>query len=801
MIPVRWYKVLNDLKSNITRTILIILSITAGLFAVGTIINAQNILSIEMAKSYAAINPSSGSLRTIELFDEAFVQAARNMKEIEAVQERRNISARIEINPGEWLDMQIFAVPDFDNMRVNIVNPQSGAWPPPEQQILIERSALAVINANIGDDIIIETGNKKTRSLHIAGTTHDMAQMPAQIDKTPYGYITFDTVEWLGEEYGFNQLDIVPVNKNSSREIQNAINLVKEKAEKQGYTIPISLTLEPGQLPLNDILQAILLLMGFLGVLSLFLSVFLIINTFTALLAQQKRQIGVMKAVGASSSQTIIMYLTLAIIYGIVSLLVACPLSIIGGRELSLMLSTMFNFDLANLGTPTYALPFQIIVGILVPVLASIVPLLTNLTMTASEALRSYDSNKKKTGTTFVDSLLSGEKMWRTRFVLMRSRLLSIRNTFRSKGRLVLTLITLTLAGAIFISVFSIQASLLNTIYDLIKIYNTDIIVTLESVYRQEKITQKIQNVPGITEIDFYYQLPTRRIRPDGSETGTLYLFSSDPQSRLFVSPTLIEGRWLAPEDENAVVITTTLLKKEEDLKIGDELVLSIKGSEKPFKIIGIGKGMPAASMLFTNAEYVAPLINQVDRTNYVLIKTDRHDKAFVTKTIAEVEATFKSAGMNVSSVMTFLGELEEMKEMFNIIIALLLVMAVLLALVGGLGLMGTMSINVLERTREIGVLRAIGAPNNGVSQVFILEGVAIGFISWLFGTLLSIPLGSVLNNALGITLIGVPLSNAFSYNGVCLWFVLAIGISALASYFPAQSASKLTVREVLAYE
>jgi putative ABC transport system permease protein len=100
--------------------------------------------------------------------------------------------------------------------------------------------------------------------------------------------------------------------------------------------------------------------------------------------------------------------------------------------------------------------------------------------------------------------------------------------------------------------------------------------------------------------------------------------------------------------------------------------------------------------------------------------------------------------------------------------------MAILLALVGGLGLMGTMSINVLERTREIGVLRAIGAPNRGVAQVFILEGITIGFLSWLMGALLAIPLTQGLNSALGSATMGTPLTYSYSMPGLWLWLVLS---------------------------
>jgi putative ABC transport system permease protein len=154
-----------------------------------------------------------------------------------------------------------------------------------------------------------------------------------------------------------------------------------------------------------------------------------------------------------------------------------------------------------------------------------------------------------------------------------------------------------------------------------------------------------------------------------------------------------------------------------------------------------------------------------------------------------------------VNTVDTMTVERAQAEAIFDTIVALLLVMAVLMALVGGLGLMGTMSINVLERTREIGILRAIGAPNRGVAQVFIMEGIAIGLLSWLFGALLALPMSEALNVAVGASMMGTPLTYSYSVSGMIIWLVAVFFLSALASYIPARNASRLTVREVLGYE
>ncbi len=134
-------------------------------------------------------------------------------------------------------------------------------------------------------------------------------------------------------------------------------------------------------------------------------------------------------------------------------------------------------------------------------------------------------------------------------------------------------------------------------------------------------------------------------------------------------------------------------------------------------------------------------ITNRVGEADALMVTMQSHDPVYVDAATRALEDYFERIGVRVSMVATINNERTEAEASFDAIVALLLVMAILLALVGGLGLMGTMSINVLERTREIGVLRAIGAPNRGVALVFILEGIVIGLMSWLMGAIVAIPM------------------------------------------------------------
>jgi putative ABC transport system permease protein len=812
MFNVRWYKVLNDLLGNKTRTALIVLSITVGLFAIGMIASARIILSEEMNKSYAAIRPSSGVIRTMQTFDEDFVRSVRRMKGVADADARTHLWLRFQLKHigaqtgaasaaesiSRWRDLQIFAVPDYDAMRVNKIKPQQGDWPPSPRELLIERSSLDLIGGQIGDTLLIETGDHQVREMRIAGTVHDFAELPAEFDGSTYVYVSFDTLEWLGQSRGLNELHIVAQDQSSKQAVQRVINQVKDKVEKSGYVIPMSLSADPGQLPLNDLLQAILMLLGVLGLLSLFLSAFLIVNTISALVTQQVRQIGVMKAVGARAGQIVELYLALSLIYGVVALLLAVPLGLVGAQGLSKMMAGFFNFDVTRFEVAPQAIALQIVIGLLVPVLSALWPVMTVLRITAAEAMRNYGLGQDQYGAGVLDRLMSGNAALAR--MVSRPLILSLRNTFRRKGRLALTLITLTLGGMIFVGIFSVRASLEQSMNDLMGIYHFDLWVNLTHPQRIERVERQAMDAPGVVKAAGWANLSVRRVRTDGSESENYYLFAP-PVEADWIHPAMLDGRWLRPDDQYTLVLTTGILENEPDLRVGDDIVLKIEGRKTTFRVVGAALGMGLLPVAYAGYADITHVTQEFGEVSSLMVVTAQHDEQSQIQTATTLEAYLEQAGSRIGSIQLMKEEMGEAENSFNLIILLALVMAFLLAIVGGMGLMGTLSINVLERTREIGVMRAIGAPDGAVAQVFIVEGIVIGVISWLLGVILSIPLGNLLSAAIGQAILDVPLDSAFSMVGAWVWLVVVIILSTLASFWPARNATRLTVRDVLAYE
>jgi putative ABC transport system permease protein len=184
-----------------------------------------------------------------------------------------------------------------------------------------------------------------------------------------------------------------------------------------------------------------------------------------------------------------------------------------------------------------------------------------------------------------------------------------------------------------------------------------------------------------------------------------------------------------------------------------------------------------------------------------LLAGTEQHDPAFQAEVARVLEERLKRAGIEVSQSLTTAEIMGSNVSQFNFLVGFMLFMALLLALVGGLGLAGTMSLNVLERTREVGVMQAIGASNGSVRGVVLVEGVTIGLLSWLLAVPLSVPLSYGFNYLVAMAFFERPMGFTFSFPGLIVWLIVVTLISTIASLLPARRAARMSVREALAYE
>ena len=316
-------------------------------------------------------------IMTFEAFDDDVVESVEGMRDVEEAEARRRVSMRVKTGPEEWRILWLIAIPDFDDIKIDRISPEAGAWPPPDNEMLIERSALGLLKAGMGDIVTVKTPDGKERDMRVAGLAHDLNAQMYTFDGVISGYITTDTLEWLGQPQDYNELRILAAeNQDDQEHIRQVANKARDKVESSGSTVWFTFVPQPGKhIFLDPFIQAISVMMGALAVLSLLLSGFLVINTISALLTQQTRQIGMMKAVGAKTRQVTGMYLVTVAVFGVLALVIAVPLGVVGAHLFSSFIASFLNFDVANFRLPTEVLVAQVAVGLVVPLVAALYPI------------------------------------------------------------------------------------------------------------------------------------------------------------------------------------------------------------------------------------------------------------------------------------------------------------------------------------------------------------------------------------------------------------------------------------------
>jgi putative ABC transport system permease protein len=800
MLTTPWKKVLLDLWEHRMRTLIVALAIAVGVYAVGVVLNTREILVREYHSDQAGARVPSAILHT-QPFDDDLAANLAKLPQIAAAEGRSLVRTRVYPAGQTPQDLVLVAVPEFSDMQVNAITPLQGAWPPGRREIVLERLSFDSLGARIGSEIVVELDNGTVRRLKVAGSAHDPSQVNPDLAGATFGYITPETLVGLGFPEAHTELRIRTTEPaHDEQHILAALAQVEDQLESSGRTV-LSREIITRSKADRLIDTVVLILTGF-GVIILLLSGFLVVNAMSALITQQIPQIGVMKLIGARRRQIIALYMATVLVYGLLAVAVALPLAGLTSRFLMRDLVA----PLLNVMPESYAVPFpltvtQIAVGLLLPVLAGLAPVLRGTRITTQQALSDVGVGSGNYGRGLIERLLG--KLQKV-FAIKRPVLLAIRNTLRHKGRLVQTLVVLIFATALFVSVISVRASVDATIASFMRFHQYDVSVEMGRPDLVARLEQAAREVPGVVALEVWSTGRATRVRADDTKSDTFKIIAVPPDTT-FMAPEMIAGVWLPTAQQssghNGVVVNSDLVDDEPDLRVGADVVLDINGREATWRVIGIIPTDSRGSAVYVAHDDYAYAARTPGAGTLVQVRADRHDAAAQDELAARLYQHFDDLGMSPSGTETTQIIQAENKLLFTVVVAFLILMALLLAAVGGLGLATTMSINMMERVREVGVLRAIGASNASVRQIVLAEGVAMAVISWGIGMALSLFIAPALSSALGLALIKIPLTYHYSVTGAVIWFFILLAIAVAASLGPARNAVRLTVREVLAYE
>jgi putative ABC transport system permease protein len=804
MSGLRLRKLARDVWATRTRIAMMTLAIAISVLAVGAFLSARAIIGREITRNYLDTHPASATIEVPGGVDDAALTTVRAQPGVLDATARTSLVGSVKAADGTWRMLLLFVSDPADPQQIATVSVRQGSWPPPADGLLLERTALSFLGVQPGDTVVIRAPGGAVLPLTVAGAVHDGGVAPAEQEQTAYAYASTATLTHLGQSPTLDQLKIVVGDAAGPTSDRDTI---ERTAQRLGALLtatghPVSHIEVPP--PLRHPHQGQMVMVGFVllafGLMALLLSSILVAAMLGGMLAGQMRQIGAMKAVGARTEQILAMYLLLTAAIGMVATALALVPGLLLGRVLAGRAADLLNLDLTSTAVPGWVYAVVLAAGILVPLLVALVPLARGSRVTVREAIDDHGVDPGAVAGASLERRLAPLRG------VSRARLMALRNMFRRRGRLALNVGLLAVAGTMFLTGLNAAQGWSALVDEGISHRHYDLEIRLSEPQDPQRLTSLVRQVPGVADAEAWGRAPTAvhipgqidvsRVYPDDSHAS--FTIMAPPADTPLLRLPIKSGRWLRPDDTDAVVLNNTVpAQQAPGITVGDTIVLTLNGKPTTWHVVGIASDFGTQGTAYlTDREFAQA--TDGGQAQMLRVVTDGHDPAARQATLDQIELALAGAGIGIEQDFTT-STLQIALDGHVLVIAdALIVIAIMVGFVGLLGLASTMTTNVIERTREFGVLHVIGATSSAVRTIVVTEGVLTAALSILVGLIAALPLTRVLGDFIGTAAFRQALPYQFSPAALLLWCIAALAGAAAASAVAARRASRITIREAL---
>lgn len=791
-------KIRSDLFDNLSRTIQVVIIISIGSIAVGAIVGSLELIQQDISRNWLSNDPASIGLSLGDPgIDQDFIETIERFEEVDQAEGQLTEGIKWRRSPDEpWQPAVLRAREDYKALKLFTLRLEEGDWP--QNKIMTVNRGYGL---HTGDRVYLEIQDKE-RLVEIGGVTWYQNVPPPNFGGSPDFFTTREHfTELTGVRNHSYFTASIPGEYTESKARAAAIR-IENKIEGEDVAVYPGTNegtkiINPNKHPAQDPVNGIFLILQTMAFAALILGLFLVYNTVTAIISQQVPQIGVLKAIGATRGQILGLYYTTVLIYGLLAIIVSVPLGAMAAQGLRTWLVGFMNMDTGPFQFSLRTVLIQVGICIISPLLIATLPIFRGAGITVREAISTY-------GLTGGGGLLD-RMMGRLTFI-PRMTSMAVSNTFRNKTRVLMTQFTLVGAGVLFMAVMSAQTSIRYTfgpvLFDTLR---TNILMDFEDEERFASVERLVrQTEPRTKDVEMWASV-TGQIRsadqPESFDDRNVTVTGMPVPTHVY-GPQMRAGRWLVPDDTFAMVLHQKEAA-EIGVSVGDWVTLDIPTKGKTeWQVVGILNDPIDDRRIIAPREPLLIADRDVGQGNNLFVQTrdtTPEQDIVVSRTLRN---RFDRRGFDLvaQDADTLLQLAEQVIEQFNIIVYLLLMMAVLIAIVGGIALSGVLSINVLERRVEIGILRSIGASNRAIGTLFITEGIILAWLSWVIALPIGYPFGIGLSKGIGAA-VNSEIAFDFSVSSVWIWLVIITILGIAASWFPAQGATKVSVRESLSYE
>jgi putative ABC transport system permease protein len=720
MISARARHTLRQLTRRRGRSILTVITIAVAIAGVWMFAIPGNIRSV------LADRVAIDAMHTARLAPNAAPLDADQLAELRAVDNVAALDTRTLARDDMRVDGRIegiilVGVDDFDQQSVNIVSLEEGTFPAAGELVAdTDNARTGRLPLAVGDTIDLRTTTGAFETFEVTGRGGTLRYSSEVRDDAPVLYLPSAEVQRIMGYPAANSIDVLAVDPSPAAVdamVTDLRAILADEIADFGYWDVLEVW-RTDTWPGSEDVGNFVVVFYVIAVVALLSALVLIFTTMNTVVREQTREIGVMKAIGGTPRAIATGYLRAALVLGAIG----TTLGIGFGYPLSnaLMQFMSSEFGGADVGwvLSWLALALSLVFGLGGTALASLPAVRHASRITVHDAIEDHGVLASY-GTRPLDRFAA-------RIPASRRGQMGIRNATRRAGRTVATAVPIALAVATLLGFGSALITLVGVDQRTFDLEGGDLILWDRAPGLDAEAGELIAAVP---EVASAHPMTYSSVELDGEK----YVWGLPAESTY--EPDLVAGRWYTAEEDAAaarVVVVGVAAANQHGIDVGDTITVETRDGPLELEVIGIdGQLVNNAEGLFIPFETVLDYEGRT--TGNWWIRTVDGEPATVDAAATAIHRTLESNGYRLESSRRYIDQQQNVNEQ-RLIVSVVMAMGLPIVAIGMIGLVGATASNVIDRTREIGILRSIGARRRDLRAMFRMEGLVIGALGWLMG-------------------------------------------------------------------
>ena len=782
-------KSLTDLTRRRARAFFMVLTLALAVASVGLF--AINPLMDQAMKHEVAANKLPDvtvSMKPLALTNAELARLGR-LPNVTVVEPRSLFATRVYVGARREKAL-IVGVPDFAHQQADVVALDSGSVPT-SGTLLVDRndSTHTKFHAGIGGFARVLSATGRVESLRITGVGRNLTGA----DRVVAGYITFyadlHTVSRLSGTTGYTSLGF-RLRDNSRPAAERTVASVG--TELRAHTAfrafdDMPLIQDPGGYPGKSEFEKLGGMFTIITLLALLTALVLVSNTMSTLIGEQTGEIAAMKAIGARRRDIRRLYLRTTLLFGGLGAFVGAILGIVFANLLVGFFADLGFGITAQWGVSVPIVIASVIVGLIAPPLAALPAIRRAARLPVAEAL--HASGSAVGGQGRLDSL------FRRFTALPRAAQIGLRGVGRRKRRSLATVLQVGLAVGTLLALLSLGAGIGKTTRQWYDQNHFDIWVQAVASKPFNADAQRlVSSTQGVAQVQAGM---TNIVRVKGKDVAAWGL-----PAQPLMSTDMRSGRWYTSAEGAArarVAVLGRTIASTAGKQVGDWITLQTANGPVTLRVIGIsGNQANNGSMVFMPVTTLQTELGSPNAVNSFWITTASHNHGFIDRTTTRVEDALAAHGNQVATLVNYDAKQKNVAANAQITSAIT-VLGLLIVAISMVGLINAITMSVLERTREIGMLRSVGARARDVRRIFATEGIVVAVAGWVLG----VPLGYVLARgivALAGHAVGLDIAFVFPITYVLIALIGTVILALLIMLAPLRRAVRFKPGEAIRY-